>query len=330
MTGASCRVGVRVRPASNADIGRILEIGNAVLPDYPETPEEFHAGEDRLRAGGYTSVHLVAETAEGLIVGYCAFRHMPGQFRPTRYHLSVFTQPEWQGRGIGGALYRHALADLSALGATELESFARETMRASVAFLERRGFRETMRTWETRLDLTRFDLAPVAHYHERARAAGVVITTLADEQQRDRQTLRRAYELHNAVLADIPLPIPFTPPSFEHFLQSRLESPRSLLDAYFIAKVAGEYVGEANLERPARGTHLYHDVTGVLPPYRGRGIAMALKLATIAYGQARGYLEIRTWNDVGNVGMLAINDRLGFVRQPAWITFEKMLRPGAA
>jgi hypothetical protein len=31
----------------------------------------------------------------------------------------------------------------------------------------------------------------------------------------------------------------------------------------------------------ALGTRLYHNVTGVLPAYRGRGIAMALKIATM-------------------------------------------------
>jgi hypothetical protein len=50
---------------------------------------------------------------------------------------------------------------------------------------------------------------------------------------------------------------------------------------------------------------------------------MVLKLATIAYAREQGATEIRTWNDVHNVEMLAINDRLGFVRQPAWLTFER-------
>ncbi len=71
-------------------------------------------------------------------------------------------------------------------------------------------------------------------------------------------------------------------------------------------------------------------MTGVLPSHRGRGIAMALKLATIAYGRQHGYSEIRTWNETHNTGMLAINERLGFTRQPAWITFEAALEPGCA
>lgn len=50
---------------------------------------------------------------------------------------------------------------------------------------------------------------------------------------------------------------------------------------------------------------------------------MALKLKTIEYARAHGYDVIKTWNDSSNVGMLAINEKLGFVRQPAWITFVK-------
>ncbi len=50
---------------------------------------------------------------------------------------------------------------------------------------------------------------------------------------------------------------------------------------------------------------------------------MALKLATIGYAREHGYTMIKTWNATVNEGMLAINGKLGFVRQPAWIEFEK-------
>jgi GNAT superfamily N-acetyltransferase len=198
-------------------------------------------------------------------------------------------------------------------------------MPETITFLERRGFCERMRTWQLRLDVARIDPAQFAHSLDRVQAEGVVITTLAEEWARDPEALRRAWELHNAVLAEIPSPVPHTPLPFEHYLRTMVDSPRALLDAYFIAKIGDRYVGEANLQRPAVGSTLYHNVTGVLPPYRRQGIAMALKLATIAYARARGYSEIRTWNEANNAGMLAINERLGFVRQPGWITFEKVL-----
>ena len=37
---------------------------------------------------------------------------------------------------------------------------------------------------------------------------------------------------------------------------------------------------------------------------------------------------IKTWNNSGNRPILAINERLGFVRQPAWIQFRKVLQAG--
>ena len=66
---ATRRAPVRVRPATDADLDLILEIGSAVFPDYPETLEEFRDVEERLRAGGYVSVHSVAEIPEGIVVG---------------------------------------------------------------------------------------------------------------------------------------------------------------------------------------------------------------------------------------------------------------------
>ena len=52
---------------------------------------------------------------------------------------------------------------------------------------------------------------------------------------------------------------------------------------------------------------------------------MALKLRTVKYARAHAYREIRTNNDSRNRPMLRINEAMGFVKEPAWITFEKRL-----
>jgi RimJ/RimL family protein N-acetyltransferase len=54
------------------------------------------------------------------------------------------------------------------------------------------------------------------------------------------------------------------------------------------------------------------------------GIALALKLRTIAYAQEHGKPYIKTWNDSPNEGMIALNERLGFVRHTGWFTYRKM------
>ena len=55
--------------------------------------------------------------------------------------------------------------------------------------------------------------------------------------------------------------------------------------------------------------------------YRRRGIALALKLHGIAHAKEQGYKKIRTMNESTNRPMLNINERLGFEKRPAWISF---------
>lgn len=50
---------------------------------------------------------------------------------------------------------------------------------------------------------------------------------------------------------------------------------------------------------------------------------MALKLALIEEAKRLGAKSIKTDNDSRNAAMLAINDKLGFVRQPAVLSVVK-------
>lgn len=66
------------------------------------------------------------------------------------------------------------------------------------------------------------------------------------------------------------------------------------------------------------------NLTAVKRAYRRQGIALALKLRAIVYAQEHGKPYIKTWNDSPNEGMIALNERLGFVRQIGWLTYRKM------
>jgi len=122
---------------------------------------------------------------------------------------------------------------------------------------------------------------------------------------------------------------PATSSPFERFEQEVLRAPYALPEAYFIAIRGDRYVGESALAPEGDDPRVLHQgLTGVLRDDRGRGIAMALKLRTIEYGRAHGFRQIRTMNDSLNEPMLAINEALGFIREPAWITFGKDLSTG--
>ena len=82
----------------------------------------------------------------------------------------------------------------------------------------------------------------------------------------------------------------------------------------------------SNLWSTPAMNEIYTGFTGVKRSHRRMGIALALKLRGIAYAKAHGHPVIRTNNDSTNKAMLSINERLGFVKQPAWITFIKTLK----
>jgi RimJ/RimL family protein N-acetyltransferase len=114
--------------------------------------------------------------------------------------------------------------------------------------------------------------------------------------------------------------------SFEFYVQHTVDSPNALPEAHFLALDSGRYVGvSAVFKSPPQPGILYQGLTGVRGGYRGKGIALALKLQTVRFAREHGYHEIRTYNDIRNRPMLRINEAMGFVKQPAWISFEKGL-----
>jgi GNAT superfamily N-acetyltransferase len=57
--------------------------------------------------------------------------------------------------------------------------------------------------------------------------------------------------------------------------------------------------------------------------HRRRGIAVGLKVHALKFAKDLGYKRTITENAAVNVGMLAINGQLGFVRNPAWVRYVK-------
>jgi len=122
---------------------------------------------------------------------------------------------------------------------------------------------------------------------------------------------------------------PATDITFEEWRQHWIDAPSFLTDAFFIAiDRDGRWLGMSNLQRSIEDpSFIWQGLTGVRREARGKGLAMALKLETVRYAQAIGVDHIKTWNDQSNRPMLAINEAMGFAKQPAWIGLELRLRP---
>jgi GNAT superfamily N-acetyltransferase len=309
------------------DYPAIAEIGNAIYPEYRYSAEELRYDDDNFDKSKYLHKRYVAQS-DGRTVGYVEYNHMPQMFHPQKFWFWGGVHPDFQKRGIGTALYEKALNDLEFLKAIRLLTSAREDSPRALEFLQKYGFAEVMRAWESRLNIQGFDFRKFAQYQERFAVAGLTISTLADERQRDSNCLRKLHELFVLIGEDVPHPDRYTPVEFEHFMRYNIEHPGAIPEGYFIAKDGEKYIGQSNLRLSKdEPKDLYQGLTGVRREYRGKSVAMVLKLKTVEYARQQGFALIKTWNESGNVGMLAINTKLGFVRRPAWITFAKEFSP---
>jgi mycothiol synthase len=163
------------------------------------------------------------------------------------------------------------------------------------------------------LDLDPFDPAPFEPIRGALRAQGIAFTTLAAELAGAADAADAVYALHNECRRrQPPVEMRAEPIPRERWDASFLTGPLGLPDGYVVAVDAATPVGVGALHRVADDPGaLTAGFTGVLPTHSGRGIAVGLKLETIAYARAHGYRELRTGLLAENAAMLRVDERVG-------------------
>ena len=319
---ASQPMSLVIRQLTPADYPALAEILNVSYPDYPTTPDELRL-EDRQREKRCRRERWVGEV-DDRVVGFGGFDQPATMYHPRRFSLMLNVLPDFQRRGIGSALYDRVAAELQQFDPLSLRAMAGEDMAGRIRFLEARSFREESRCWESRLEVSEFDPVSFAGAEERIRIRGIGIRTMRElETEPDRD--RKLHELVSEVQADMPNPEPYTRLSYGAFLKRMREDPTLLPDAFFVAVDRGNYIGVHFLRSVPGSRDLMTGDTGVTKAHRRQGLALALKLRGITYARSHGHPLIRTLNDSSNRPILALNQRLGFRRGPAWVSFIKEL-----
>ena len=318
---------IRPDTQSDTDYATRIAIGHACYPDYIETIEELRFS-DANRDPKIKWARFIVEVA-GVPVATGNYGQSTDMYHPQKFGIGVSVLPEWEGQGIGKALYAHILSALEPYDPILLRAHAREDRPRAMRFLTDRGYTEAMREWESRLSAQHFDPAPFTDAAQKALDSGITVRSVAELAKTVPDWKQRLKELDWTITLDMPSTDVLTDPGFEHFEKTTLGNPSFLPDAWFVAtdSASDHWVGESALWKSAGEPDvLYVGATGVRREYRRKGIATALKLAAVQWAKDAGKREIRTWNAQQNRAMLSINEAMGFEKIPAWISYEKKLK----
>lgn len=293
------------------DFDRIAQLIATVDPDAP-SPEQLLA-EARQRPEGTLERQMAALDAGGRIVGFSNVFRLPW-WGAGRYNLWLTVDPACRRQGVGAALFEEALGFAREQGATLLNASVRDDEPAARRFAEVRGFAVNRHLFSSVLDLAAFDPVPFAGVVEAVAASGIRFFTMADVGD-TAEARSRLYEVNRACSLDIPGREP-TFATEAQYIQRNCEAPWYRPEAQLLAADGDRWVGLASLQPLNAPGTIFNRVTGVIAAYRGRKIALALKLLAIEYAREHGYGHIKTNNDSENAPMLAVNRKLGYAPQP--------------
>lgn len=314
-----------IRPFEESDRAAITAFQNERLPKHlHETVAEWERADARKPAGevGLRLCAVAPETGQPIAYLNAVDRGTSAWCKPGVCSFGLWVAPEHQRQGIGSALYERMLefARQRALG--RVGTFVRFCLPGApaVRFLEKRGFAEVDRTVPVMLDLTAFSREQFAL----PAPAGIRFLSYADAGDSERSR-RRLYALMTKLDRDIPTnDVRSEPPPFEQFVKD-LDTPEWASDALALAADGDEWIGLSQLGFQEGTNIAWTFLTGVLPKYRSRGIAFALKLQAIDAAIARGCPLILTENHEDNAPMRAVNKKLGFVLDAPDISYGKEL-----
>jgi GNAT superfamily N-acetyltransferase len=230
------------------------------------------------------------------------------------FYVKVIVQPEVRGHGLGAQMFKDALCILEANGATHLKSSVRDMDVNSLRFAVKRGFRIEHHTFESTLDFTHFDERRFSDVVKRLHEDGFKFFSLAEAGLTD-ENKHKLYDLNREAALDNPGNGGIFP-DFYAFSKNVFEASWFRADAQIIASYGDQWVGLAAIGIYPADNHAYNTFTGVRADYRGRGLALALKLQTILLAKEEGVRYVRTHNDSKNRSMLAVNRKLGYRPEP--------------
>jgi GNAT superfamily N-acetyltransferase len=312
---------VSLRPLNfDTDALRYVELLNTILFD-PVDEDRVREWARNFPQDGIRQ-RMVALDEQGNVIGSGEASRRPNMV-PESSFIEVIVLPRFQRRGIGAQLYDNAVEFARAHGATRLTCEARDDMPGWLKFAQKRGFEIDRHIFESTLDLAAFDESRFVGVIESVQAQGIRLLALADVGNTE-VNQHRLYEVNRRNAQDIP-GFEGEFPRFEDFTKYVFQASWFRPEGQILAADGDRCVGLAAVGYFANTNSTYNMHTGVDKEYRGRKIALALKLLAIRCAREWGAKHIRTNNDSQNAPILAINQKLGYKAEPGWFRCLKVL-----
>ncbi len=309
-----------LRDLNEADLPALADLVNQVYVE-PMGLSQLRDWHNR-QPEGQIRRSRVAVDAAGQMLGYNLLQHEPWE-EEGLFYCEVIVNPAEQGQGLGSYLYDEMMTAVSTLGGKRLKGDVRDDQPDWLRFAQNRGFTIRRHWFESTIELNGFDERPFAGLVEEAETGGIRFFSLADVGDTE-EARRKLHAVNAAVSADTPgFEGPFMP--FEAFNEMFNTASWFRPAGQILAADGDDYIGLAAVGYFAETNSMYNMITGVLPAYRGRKIAQALKLLTIRCAKTFGAATIRTNNDSENAPMLAINHKLGYKPLPGKYLLHKQL-----
>lgn len=317
--------GVTYRPATIDDAELAADLMVAAFPPFPQDPVITRYRWENPRAGYEYTRHLAYR--DGRAIAYLGTIHAPWEEVADRHcEVEVWLDRAVQTESLRRAMYEWIDAVAVAQGAHILFTYCGEDEPEVLAALEHVGYEQarTERLWE--LDLAEHGprlVREAAAARAQMLESGIRMLTVADWD--DPGGLRQLFELNRRTVQDVPHTLTIVPESYDDFV-NRTQSPDRRTDRWWIACDDRRAVAMSFLKFPPVRGNVLTGYTCSDRDYRGRGIARAVKLESLAQAVELGVPRVYTDNDAENAPMLHINQRLGYVRRSGFVEHHKRVR----
>lgn len=313
---------VTYRAATVEDAALAADLMTAAYPRLPTDPVMTRYRWENPRIG-YEYTHFLA-LRDGRPIGFLDSVHAPWEKLPDRHcEVEVWLDRAELDARLLDSMWSWIADKAIAQGAELLLAYTGEDEPEMLDSLARLGYDRVRaeRVWELSLAEHGERLVrEAADARARMEREGIRLLSVADWDDPDAVT--KLYELNERTVQDIPHSVTIVREQLEDF-ERRLNAPDRRKDRWWIAVDGDRAVAMSHLKFPPVRGSVWTGYTCSDPDYRGRGIARAVKLQSLAQAAELGIPTVHTDNDSENAPMLHINETLGYVARPGFVEHHK-------